>query len=97
MAYASQTTDDREHPIRFVIEIHGVEQVRVSDAVSPTSLVSNRTQLKCLLQDSLSFGEERLDVKRRAVTGWLMQANDAAAAPEDVPDPAAAEPVEVMQ
>lgn len=35
--------------------------------------------------------------RRRAVTGWLMQANDAAAAPEDVPDPAAAEPVEVME
>lgn len=35
--------------------------------------------------------------RRRAVTGWLMQATDAAAAPKDVPDPAAAEPVEVME
>ncbi|MBC7139414.1 MAG: insulinase family protein [Defluviimonas sp.] len=45
--------------------------------------------------DVMAAAAELFD-RRRAVTGWLMQAN-AGAAPEDLPEPAAAEPVEVLQ
>lgn len=69
MAYATDTTSKKGLRLRFVVLIAGIEQVFVPKAVSPTSLVSDRTQVKALLQDSVSMGEERIDMVTRALTG----------------------------